>query len=302
LHGKDRLQFIIGQTIFKCGAEGLAAFFGEQIFTQGTVAQLQDIPPVGLEGLLNAVGIGTAQAALVWDARAIQVLTVVIDDPSDIAELTFSDIGHGLHQRTFAQLRVADDAPEVLRQIGRPTMVYRVAEGERQVSGVDWWNANRAGRQGAPRIRIAIGVIGLEHSLAVAGEITQAAHDVGAFLLIEPTAIGVAQETFGAVEGVIERGEVRLGTVEVGALARDQVQCGGQMQRRSARSRVSTNLRIAMRLLFAIVGIPDHAHGPRQRAFGDQVQGSDVFLRKRGGCWVLLGHKGGGRRIAEPTV
>src|SRR4030095_16439088 len=90
-----------------------AARTAEELVAELAVADLDDAPAVVGGRVLEAIRVGAAEAALVRDAGAVQVLAVVVDDPRHVAELAFGDVGEALEEGALAELAVAHHRPEV---------------------------------------------------------------------------------------------------------------------------------------------------------------------------------------------
>ena len=273
----QRLEVVVGELRLHHGLQRLAALLGEHRLAERAVAQLDDFPAVGDRGALDAVRVRAVQAAVVGDARAVEVLAVVVDDPRHVAEFALRDLGHDLEQRAFAELAVAHHAPEV-RLIDVPAVLARVAIREREVDRVDGRDADRARRQEAPTVRVHFGVVALEDRLAVVAEAAQAMHDRLGFVLVEPAAVRMAEQSERVVERVVDRRRVRLAAHEVARFADEQVQHGEEVEARRAGRRVAADLGVGAVRVGAVVGDVDHRHHVREGASGDAVDQREVRL------------------------
>jgi len=303
---QQRLEVVVGEALLEDLAQRLAALLGEHLLAVAAVAQLDDLPAVGDRGAFDAVGVGALQAAVVRDARAVEVLAVVVDDPGDVAQFALGDLGHHLQQRAFAELAVAHHAPEV-RLGDVPAVLARVAVGERQVRGVDRRDAHRARRQEAPAVRVDLGVVALEHRLAVVREAAQARHHRLGLGLVEPSAVGVPEQAERVVECVVGGGGVRLAADEVAGLAHDKMQRRQEVEARRARRRVAADLGVGLVRVRPVVGHVDHRHRVGEGAAGDAIDQGEVglaaglhgvFCSGRGG---RCGGAGQGRTV-QPVV
>ena len=89
---REHLELVVGEPALEDLAQGVAAVLGEERLAQLAVAHLDDLPAVREGGLLDALGVGVLEALLVRDARPVEVLAVVVDDPGDVAEQALGDV------------------------------------------------------------------------------------------------------------------------------------------------------------------------------------------------------------------
>ena len=286
---QQHLVLEVGEPALEEALPRRAALAREERVAQAAVAQLDDLPAVRDRRRLDAVAVRAREPALVGNARAVEVLAVVVDDPRDVAEVTLAHVGEALEQRTLAELAVADQRPEVRTRGHGPAVVLRVAIGEREVHAHHRRNADRARRQEVERVRVRARVVALEHlGVLDRPEGAQGVHHLRALLGGEPRAVLVLEELQEVVERVVDRARVRLAAHVVRGLAHREVQRGEDVHRAGAGRRVATDLGIAGPLL-AVVGVPDHGLRLGEGAVGDAAEQGEVG----GGQGADAGRAGG---------
>ena len=278
------LELVVGQHLLEELAQRLAAARAEELLAERAVTYLQHAPAVRLGRALDAIAVPPMEPLLVRHARAVEVLAVVVDDPGHVPEQALGDVGHRLEQGSLAELRVADQRPEVraLRHVA--AVVARIAVREREIDRRDRRDADRARRQEVERVGIRARVVALEDRLfSRERELPEARHDLLRLVGREPggcrvgrLAAWVAPEQLQQmVAGMVDRRRVRLAAHEVDRLAREEVQRAQDVDRAGARGRMATYLGVAAPLVRAMVGGVDHHHRLRERAIDDPREQGD---------------------------
>ena len=234
---------------------------------------LDHFPAVGLRRALDAVAVPRVQALLVRNACAVEVLPVVVDDPGDVAQQAFRGVGHGLEQRALAELRIADQGPEVRLARHVHPVVLHVAVGQRQVDRDHRGDPDGARGEEVEGVRVGAGVVALENRLgARLGELAQARHGPLGLVVRQPGVVLAPEEAQQVVIGVVDRRRVGLAAHVVVRAANRQVQGTEDVERARAGRRVTAHLGVARALVLALVRLPDHVDHLGVGAVGDAAQ------------------------------
>ena len=246
-------------------------------------------PAVGGGGALDAIAVGAVQRALVGDARAVEVLAVVVDDPGDVAQLalrrrpagTRAASPRGTPSRRSGTRSARRPAPSSRgrRRSGTPAPGTPTPPGGCRPSP-------RAGSGTSPG-RCARGSSGRRRDARRPRTAAGSEHGGLGLVLGEPRVVLAPQEPHQVVQRVVHRRRVRLAAHVVLRLAHDQVQGREDRHRAGAGGRVAADLGVARALVLPRVGEVDHRHRLREGARGDAVEYREV----------VLGRLVGGRRL-----
>ncbi len=276
---QHHLELEVGERVLEEVAQAIAVDLLEGRQPLAAVATLDHVPAIGHRDALDAVGIGAAEPALVGDAGTVQVLSVVVDDPGDVAELALRGVRHRLHQGALAELGVAHQRPEV-RVLGQlDVVVLAVLEGQRHVHRDHRRDADRAGGEVDVPVGVPLRVIALEDRLTVLRELAKPGHRALGLVDVQPAAAArLVEEAEQVVERVIDRGAVRLHRDPVLRLAHAQVERRHDVDARGARRRVAADLRVALHHVVAMIRVDDHLRGEHKDPVGNALDQLDLFL------------------------